>query len=265
LSQLIIDAGNSHIKLVYWPGEIQFPDFRDMGFTPGKSQDNPRVLGTVPTALAKDPTKFLEEISNLIPDGKFRSILVSVVPAVDLLLENILPGLRKIGSDGHYPYPHEILNPKAVGADRFCNMAAAVAAGLPSALVVDAGTATTFDLLQNGVFKGGLIAPGMAFAARQLAIKGALLEEVPFETRPFTVGRDTREAMGGGAWLTGLGGVQWTIERLLESYGEMPVILTGGLGAMLPAEGRYYDVFWTLRGAWHLAETANSVAGPEAD
>jgi type III pantothenate kinase len=206
---------------------------------------------------------FSEKISNLIPEGKFRSILVSVVPAVDALLEKVLPGLIKAGSEGHYPYPHEILNPQAVGADRFCNMAAAVASGLQSALVVDAGTATTFDLLQDGVFKGGLIAPGMAFAARQLAIKGALLEEAPFEKRPFTVGRDSRAAMSGGAWLTGCGGVQWTIEKLLESYGEMPVILTGGLGSMLPAEDRYFDVFWTLRGAWHLAEAGNSVAGPE--
>ena len=80
-----------------------------------------------------------------------------------------------------------------------------------------------------------------------------MLEDAPFEVCPAVVGRDTQEAMMGGAWLTGCGGVEWTIARLLETYGQVPVILTGGLGKLLPLENRCLDPFWTLRGAAHLA------------
>ena len=175
------------------------------------------------------------------------------MPEVDAVLKTILPNLQVVGSGQEYPFPHELLEAGTVGPDRICNMAAAVSAGLNRALVVDAGTATTFDLLLDGVFKGGLIAPGMAFAAQQLARHGAMLEETSFEAREAVVGRNTQEAMMGGAWLTGCGGVEWTIAKLMESYGSLPVILTGGLSCHLISDQRYHDPFWTIRGAAALA------------
>ncbi len=118
--------------------------------------------------------------------------------------------------------------------------------------MVDAGTATTFDLLDGGAFKGGLIAPGMAFAAAKLGEYAARLAPVPFGPCPLEVGTDTAGAMAAGAWHTSFFGVNGTIEALLKAYGPRPVILTGGLGRFLAVEGRHVDPFWTLRGAGWL-------------
>ena len=81
-----------------------------------------------------------------------------------------------------------------------------------------------------------------------------MLSEFPFETRPEEIGQDTREAMMGGAWLAGSGGVEWTIAKLLKTYGPVPVILTGGLSEMLAHENRFHDPHWTLKGASYLSD-----------
>jgi len=253
LSALVIDAGNTNIKLVMWNDAVAFPDFRQNLFSPGKATDVPLNLGAVSTRLVEKPEEFSSQILDLTKDVISPPVLVSVVPEVDQALKRIFPDLQVVGTGQQFPIAHEIQEPHKVGPDRWCNIAAADAAGLDSALVVDAGTATTFDLLLNKVFIGGLIAPGMAFAAQQLARQGAMLEDAPFEKRPAVVGHNTREAMTGGAWLVGCGGVEYTIDRLLETYGPLPVILTGGLAGHLSRTDRYFDPVWTLRGAASLA------------
>ncbi len=253
MSLVVIDAGNTNIKIVRWDNVVPIPDFRSEGFAPGTATDQPTMLGSIPSTLLQHPSEFKTQVQGLnIPESSAH-VFVSVVPAANEILQQIYPNIKRVCENGAFPYPHKIQNVETVGPDRFCNVATALAAGLNSALIVDAGTATTFDLLLDGIFEGGLIAPGMAFAARQLAIQGAMLEEVPFQHRPPTVGTNSSEAMMGGAWLTGCGGVQWTIERLLETYGPLNVILTGGLSNLLPRENRYFDPYWTLRGASFLA------------
>jgi type III pantothenate kinase len=138
--------------------------------------------------------------------------------------------------------------------DRLCNVAAAAAAGLGSALIVDAGTATTFDILLDGSFIGGMIAPGMASAAAGLATQTARLDPVPFGPAAWTAGNDTESAMRAGAWHTGVGGIRHTVKGLVDRYGPLPVILTGGLGVHLVDAGWYFDPHWTLRGAAILSK-----------
>ncbi len=255
MSPLVIDAGNTAVKLVEWESTVFLADFFQDGFAAGQNNDVPRIVGTLPTQMALDsPQVFENEIRRMGALESDLVVLVSVIPGVEDFFQTLWPHLVVAGLPDRLNFPHEIENPETVGSDRFCNVAAAVASGLKSALVVDAGTATTFDLLIDGVFLGGLIAPGMEFAAQQLGYHGAQLPEVPFEARPAVVGKNTVEAMAGGAWLTGCGGVENTLARLAETYGEVPIILTGGLSAMLPAAGRYRDPFWTLRGAVALVE-----------
>lgn len=250
MSQLVIDVGNTAVKLVEWESSVYLADFFEAGFSAGQNKNLPRIVGTLPTQLAlESPQVFENEIRKMGALDADSVVLVSVIPAVDGFLHTLWPDLVVAGLPDRLNFPHEIENPEDVGSDRFCNVAAAVASGLKSALVVDAGTATTFDLLVDGVFLGGLIAPGMEFAAQQLGSHGARLPQVPFETRPAVVGNNTVEAMATGAWLTGCGGVEYTLEKLAETYGKVPIILTGGLSPMLPAAGRYLDRFWTLRGA----------------
>jgi pantothenate kinase type III len=252
---MVIDAGNTLVKAVLWENPVQWPEFAGGGFLPGKSRDNPVEIGSIATSLhGNDPLEFSVRLDKWAKACTAPVVAVSVVPEMENALRVTWPALQMAGLHTAFPYPCEIEQAGRVGPDRFCNVAAALAAGLETALVVDAGTATTFDLLVDGVFKGGLISPGMAFAAEQLAKRSSLLEDVSFEARPLEVGRNTRDAMRGGAWSTGYGGVEWTISRLLEKYGPMPVILTGGLAGHLQNDSRYWDPHWTLRGASHLAD-----------
>jgi len=174
--------------------------------------------------------------------------LTSVVPAVTDTLKAAIPDLRSVDHTWELPFGVAIRGTETVGADRWCNMAAAVQAGLRDALVVDAGTATTIDVLHDGVFVGGLIAPGMAFAARKLQEEAARLWPVDFAPRSLRPGRDTDEALAIGAYQVGILGVIGAVEGLLAEYSTARVILTGGLASYLQRPDWMVDPDWTLRG-----------------
>jgi len=173
--------------------------------------------------------------------------LISVLPVIAQLLAD-QEGVVVADHERDLPFEFDVADISQVGPDRLCNMAAAASSGLSDALVVDAGTATTFDLLLDGVFRGGMIAPGMAFAARQIGEVAARLEPVPFGPTSWDVGRGTEDAMAAGAWQAGIGGVLAVVTGLKCRYGDLPVIITGGLGHHLQIPGSYLDPQWTLRG-----------------
>jgi pantothenate kinase type III len=179
--------------------------------------------------------------------------VASVVPLVAGALVARMPDADCVDHTWDFPFAHEVLHPQTVGADRWCNVAAAVHAGLADALVVDAGTATTFDVLAGGVFLGGAIAPGMAFAARKLQEEAARLWVVPFAPCELRAGRDTAEALAIGAFHAGVHGVTGTIAALLDRYPRCEVVLTGGLGGHLARPGWRHEPDWTLRGLAALA------------
>lgn len=245
---LVLDAGNSRLRAALAEGPAQWPGPLPAGGGPRAPLVRVGELPTATAAAAAGP--WLRDLAaRHAPD---LAVLVSVVPDLDPLLAFALPGLRPAGLDCPLPFGLDLEDPAAVGADRLCNVAAAAAAGWASALVVDAGTATTFDLLQDGVFVGGLIAPGMAFAARCLGQTAARLAPVPFAPAPLEAGRSTAAALAAGGWHAGQGGIRHIVAGLRARYGDLPVVVTGGLGAHLADLG-LHDPDWTLRGALALA------------
>ena len=238
MKALIVDAGNTRTVAVAWPGATALPD-------PNRDPVPLDPVGSWPAGAAADPA-FLA-VATGVP-----VVLVSVVPAETDRLRVHVPHLVTVDCHLDLPFATAVEDLAAVGPDRLANMAAARAAGLDDALVVDAGTATTFDLLKDGCFLGGMIAPGMAFAARRLGEEAARLDPVPFEPADARVGAGTAAAMKAGAWHTGTGGVEATIGRILAEYGPVPVILTGGLGHHLVWPAAHHDPHWTLRGAAFL-------------
>jgi type III pantothenate kinase len=250
MKALIIDAGNTRVTCAAWEGSRQSPAL---------------VAGSRVQLVPPVPLHELGSLSHLPTgedDGTFRAffqrmyeesgrppvVLVSVVPGVVELLPDGMD-LEVVDHTSDLPFALDVAEPGQVGPDRLCNVAAAAAAGLASALVVDAGTATTFDLLIDGVFVGGMIAPGMAFAARQLGEAASRLSPVPFGPVSWDVGRDTRSAMAAGAWHAGSGGIRSVVEGLRSRHGKVPVIVTGGLGGHFDDPDWYFDPHWTLRGA----------------
>jgi len=246
----VLDAGNSHIKGHRVPEGGGLPDWSrgfDSSVAPGPGE--PGVL-RFPTA---DVLAYPDDLWARLA-GQEIPVLVSVIPAFTEIFRGRFPAGQVVGQVPDLPFPHDLRNPETVGPDRWINVAAAVGAGLRDALIVDAGTATTVDLLLAGRFAGGLIAPGMALAARCLAEHGAMLPATGFAPQPADVGMDTAEALQRGAWLAGIGGVEGMLGRLMEKHGPLPVVLTGGLGHHLQVEGRHLDALWTARGAaWWAA------------
>ncbi len=178
--------------------------------------------------------------------------VTSVVPAMTRALREALPAIRSVDHNWVFPFGYAVETPETVGADRWCNVTAAIAAGHRDAILVDAGTATTIDVLVDGVFLGGLIAPGMAFAARKLQEEGARLWPVPFERTDLRPGRHTAEALAVGAYHVGVHGVVGTVTALADGMPGVPIIATGGLARHLARPGWQVDELWTLRGLAYL-------------
>ncbi|MBM4130911.1 type III pantothenate kinase [bacterium] len=247
---LLIDAGNTRVAFAAW-GEGDGHARRD-----GErwSAAAPlRRLGALPTPAAGAEAAFGEAAAGLLRQACGAPVvLVSVVPRVTDLLLALAPDLLPADQRAGLPFAHRLADPAATGGDRLCNVAAAVAAGLASALIVDAGTATTIDVLRDGVFEGGVIAPGMAFALEQIGSRAARLGPVPFGPVPLVAGRETGAALAAGGFHAGVGGVEALVAGLQRAHGTMPVVVTGGLGRHLAAAGRLHDPDWTFRGAAFL-------------
>jgi type III pantothenate kinase len=182
---------------------------------------------------------------------------VSVVPAWERIL---LEAARAQGWKVHllksslYPHPVRYHPPEAVGADRLANaLAAKHLYGVP-ALVVDFGTATTFDAVgREGEYLGGAIAPGLLTAAEALFSRAALLPRVRLSPPRRALGQKTEESLSSGIILGKAAQVAGMVERLKkEMGGEVRVIATGGLaGEVAPfcPALEIIDEHLTLKGA----------------
>ncbi len=264
---LIIDVGNSSVRIAAGslagaadPESRAASDSRSTA-SGSRAVAEIRRIESHPTPRSESVRRALARRVCLLADSEpGRPVVVSVAPAVTECLGVALPGLKVIDHDSPLGFAIDIPDKSAVGADRYANIAAAVGRGWRDALVVDIGTATTFDLLLDGVFAGGLIAPGPAFAADSLGKKAARLRPAPFKPCPLTVGRSTPDAMQAGAWHVGLRGILHTVRDLLAVYGPRPVVLTGGLSAVIHSElgaadreAWLCDPEWTLEGACLVA------------
>ncbi len=247
---IVLDAGNTSISAARWaPNEVNAEA--------SPEQMNFESLGSLPTpADAEQEAACVSAVKKMCHDDD-SIVLVSVVPAVTGFLVAAIPQLSIVDHTRSWPFDIEVDDPAAVGADRYANLGAAVAMGWSSALIVDVGTATTLDVLENGTFVGGLIAPGPAFAARCLGKTAARLAPVPFGTVPLAPGQSTAEAMAVGAFHVGVRGILGTIRALQNGHPERPVVLTGGLAEALRSHDLtgedpidfHADRFWTLKGA----------------
>lgn len=162
-----------------------------------------------------------------------------------------------VEATSRFPFDVAVEYPRTVGADRYCNVAAAMGRGHSSALIVDLGTANTYDVLEEGIFWGGLIAPGCMSAHRALIERGAQLPEVPFAAPDRVVGRHTVEAMQAGSFLQAVGGVRHVVAAVRRTHPKGPLLITGGLALLVAPEIEGDPVYCpdlTLEGAASLIE-----------
>jgi type III pantothenate kinase len=134
--------------------------------------------------------------------------------------------------------------PAEVGADRILNALAAHRIHGSPAIVVDFGTATTFDAIsQQGDYLGGAIAPGLGIAAEALFSRTAKLPHIQLTAPPSAIGRNTVHAMQSGLVLGYVGLIEGLIERIrIELGGQAKVIGTGGLAMLLARETKAIEI-----------------------
>lgn len=144
-------------------------------------------------------------------------------------------------------------NPREVGADRIVNAVAAIEAyGMPL-IVLDFGTATTLDVInEHGEFLGGVIAPGIQVSMDALFEKCAKLPRVDISRPPSVIGRNTVDCIRSGLTFGYCDMVDGLVGRIRESMGSAPkVVATGGLANVIAEISScidHVDPFLTLKG-----------------
>ncbi len=144
-------------------------------------------------------------------------------------------------------------NPREVGADRLVNAAGARTFIDGALLLVDSGTATTFDLISSrGEFLGGAIAPGMNLALQALHDAAAKLPRIAIEKPPKTIGTNTVSAMQAGIFWGYVGLIDTLVRRIKSEYEEpLTVIGTGGVSPLFAGASETIERFdsdLTVRG-----------------
>jgi len=234
LNLMVIDVGNTNTVL-------------------GVFQDT-RLLAQwrLTTNRAQTADEYGILIRNLFAHGGIQAesisaiMIASVVPPLNMLLEEMAqkyfhiqaiflgPGVRT-GMAIHYD------NPQDVGADRIANGVAAFEKYGGPCVIVDFGTAITFDAIsERGEYLGGVIAPGIGIASEALFQRAARLPRVEIREPQRVIGTNTVTSMQSGLFYGAVGLVDGILDRLCQELGKnTKVIATGGQASLVAAASKY--------------------------
>jgi type III pantothenate kinase len=260
---LVIDVGNTNTVLgVFARAAETRPEAGDASAPPRYERlvANWRVATSRTSTVDEYGVLFrnLFSMAGLESKGIHGIVISSVVPPLDPVLRQVCeryfnlrplyiePGI-KTGMPVHYD------NPAEVGADRIVNAVAAFEKYGGPCVIVDFGTATTFDCVSaKGEYLGGVICPGIGISADALFERTARLPRVEIRKPARVIGSNTVGSLQSGLYYGYLGLVDGILELLLAEMGqETRVLATGGLGPMIGTGSKYIkhvDDFLTLEG-----------------
>ncbi|MFQ5789795.1 MAG: type III pantothenate kinase [Acidobacteriota bacterium] len=177
------------------------------------------------------------------------AVIASVVPPLTSTFQELTQrfvGQRAlvVGPEVETGVAIRIDNPAETGADRVANTAAVHRLYGGPAIVLDLGTATTFDVVSDkGEYLGGAIAPGLGISAEALVRRTAQLPKVELAPPPTAIGHSTVTAMQSGLVFGYTGLVKELVERLKKELGGKPkVIATGGMAELVAEWTRVIDI-----------------------
>ena len=249
---LVIDIGNSNTVLGIYEHQVLKNNWR---------------IGT-------DKDRTVDEYAMLI-DNLFRLSGLNFSDLDDVIVSSVVPpmldtiaGLCQqyfkltpfvVGPGIKTGMPIQYDNPREVGADRIVNAIAAYERSKCGLIVVDFGTATTFDVISpEGCYQGGAIAPGVGISADALFARASKLPRVEFSRPEHIIAKNTVNSMQAGIFFGYVGLVEGIVSRMKNELSECPkIIATGGLAASISAATSCIDQvepFLTLEGLRILYE-----------
>jgi len=225
---LAIDIGNTHTVIGVYDGETLVADWRLASVTHRTADENWLTIKSFCLDASIDPARITAVgISSVVPDltfvyehlarKHFRVEPLTVSGTLDL-------GMRILYHD-----------PSAVGADRLCNAVAGFAKYGGPLIIIDFGTATTYDVLSaRGDYLGGVITLGLESMASELHRRAAKLPRVELRFPPQAIGQDTVASMQAGIMLGTVDALEGMIGRIRAELGaQARVIATGGLARVV--------------------------------
>ena len=263
--QLVADVGNTEtvFGLMELTGTEVLESWRVSTRAPRTAAEY-RVLLTA--LLAQRP-----EASDAIRRGVLGSVVPSVTRTVREVMSSIVRGpVFEVTADSPLPIRLDVEEPRTVGADRIVNTLAAKTRFARDTIAVDLGTATTFDCITaDGVFCGGVIAPGVSAGLDWLARSTAKLPTVELIPPDAVVGRRTETCIQSGVFYSAVDAIDGMVARIRESWhpGGHPgsedilVVATGGFAPVVAPHTKSVDriePFLTLQG---LAIAGSHLAG----
>jgi type III pantothenate kinase len=232
---LAIDIGNTNIVAGIFRGESLMHSFR-ISSRNHLTSDEAMVYVEAALARAGAETSDISNaiIASVVPrlTGAFDEACRSLFRQQAMILTARTPMSLKIDID----------MPEQLGADRIANAVAGFVKWGGPVIIVDFGTATTFDVVDaTGTYIGGIIVPGPETAMEELAKRAARLFEVRIEEPTSVVGKSTAAALKSGLFYGTIGQTDYIIERILAEthFVNATIVATGGLASGMDRHSRY--------------------------
>ena len=253
---LTIDVGNTNITCGVFDGDVIVASFRITTKMPRTSDEYGMILYN------------LLEQNNIQPMDIGDAIICSVVPNV---MHSLRGGLVKyfhitpIIVEAGIKTGIRIVtpNPQQIGADRIVDAVGAYEIYGGPVLVIDFGTATTYDFVdESGAFLGGITAPGIRISAKALSEDAAKLPEIEIKKPESILGKDTITSREAGILYGKMGQTEYIINKVKEEVGleNVKTVVTGGLGRIIANETTCIDIYdpnLTLKGIYRVYKKQN--------
>ena len=248
-----IDVGNTNIKVGIFDGKKLITTFRMNSQITHTTDEYGLMLKQIPEVQGIDLTKIEGAIISSVVPKVMESLHNAIVKYFGIKPIIVGPGIKtgiKLTSS----------NPKEVGADRLVDVVSGYEKYGGPLLVIDFGTATTYNLVTaDGSFSVGITAPGVKISAKALWEDAAKLPEIEIKKPSSILATETVTSMQAGLIYGQIGATKYIIEQVKKEmgYDNLKVVATGGMGSIISPEVEeidYYDINLTIDGLRILYE-----------